>query len=988
MTLTGSLLRLHYMPTSPLLHSTAAASLVLVAMLPLATTALTAQGSVNAALEWQTITTPHFRIHYEPGLEAWSKSLAERIEQMREIVERRVGYAPTAIVDIIVEDPVNQPNGSAWPSLPVPSMRFWATPPDPGSVIGHLTDWGGLLGIHEFAHIAHLTRPSRNTRTNLLWKLSPVPLGPVAIKSPAWVTEGYATLIEGELTGSGRPNGAARPAIIRQLALEGALPSYGMLDNAGPFLGGTMRYLVGSAYLEWLQAQRGDSALVHLWRRMTAKQDRTFDAAFAGVFGDAPWVLYGRFVAEVTAQAMAAKQALAAQGLAQGGLRQRQNWYVGAPALSRDGGRVAVRLSAPGQPTRVVVMETKPVTSDSTLVRARENLLKRDSLDVLPIDVYPFPLKRVATLLPVAGVGFDAPRWIPGTDQLLVVRSTPLSDGRARADVYRWDTKTGAVERITERAGIREVDPLPDAKSAAAVTCGAGTCGLVMVDLESGALRTLYAGTVEHPLAGARVSPDGKRVATSIARAGTWRVAVVDIASGALTEVGPRDEQSRWAPTWDGDSAVLIVSDASGTANIERIALTGDAANSTRQITRVTGAATSPDRGPDGRVWFLDLHARGFDLRAIAPDSTAPAATARALVASMGAVAPRRETAKMVPLTPRTVPAPRGYGAGALAMRPFYWTNNSTEGTLFGLAVQLGDPIGRLSVLARGGTARGGLMQGANLGVAWRGTRPSITASGFAVEHRPSNQWRLGGLGVSAFDVRYSGGVVGAELRRSTMHGGTRTSLQWSSGTLTRPSGLLGVADGDRHLAAVGFASNYVWTPGGSMRFRNSVDVTYSRGTTFGADWQRAVGHVMYGLTGIGGDGLQIEATAGWVDDDAPLFERLTVGGAAPGLVDESLLSQRIVRPGLPFAVVGGTKVLTARASTTGPLRVYHEWYGVGSYDLAAANRAAGIVGDFVIPSLPALRIPNGKISAGALYSFNGPFAKKIGAHLTLTISP
>ncbi len=988
MTITDSPLKLHHMPTNRLRRSTVAATLVLAAVLSAASAELAAQGSVNAALRWQTITTPHFRIHYEPGLEAWSKSLAERIEQMREIVAQRVGYAPNAIVDIIVEDPVNQPNGSAWPSLPVPSMRFWATPPDPGSVIGHLTDWGGLLGIHEFAHIAHLTRPSRNTRTNLLWKLSPVPLGPVAFKSPAWVTEGYATLIEGELTGSGRPNGVARPSIIRQLALEGALPSYGMLDNAGPFLGGTMRYLVGSAYLEWLQAQRGDSALVHLWRRMSAKQDRTFDAAFAGVFGDTPWVLYGRFVAEVTAQAVAAKQALATQGLAQGGLRQHQNWYVGAPALSLDGEKIAVRLSAPGQPTRVVVMETKPVNADSNLIRARMQLLKRDSLDVLPIDVYPFPLKRLATLMPVAGVGFDAPRWIPGTDHLLVVRSSPLSDGRARADIYRWDTKTGAVERVTERAGIREVDPLPDGKSAAAVTCGAGTCGLVRVDLASGALRTLYAGTVEHPLAGARVSPDGKRVATSIARAGSWRAAVVDIASGTLTDVGPRDGHSRWAPTWEGDTALIVVSDASGAANIERIALSGDLANSTRQITRVTGAATSPDRAPDGRVWFLDLHARGFDLRAIAPDSIAPLATTRALVASMGAVAPRRDTTKVVPLVPRTAAAPRGYGVGALAVRPFYWTNNSTEGSLGGLALQLGDPLGRLSVLARGGAARGGLMQGANLGVAWRGTRPAILASAFAVEQRPSEQWRLGGLGVSAFDVRYTGGVIGAELLRSTMHGGSRAALQWSTGRLDRPAGLIGVADGDRQLAAFVVGSSYVWTPGGSMRLRNSFDVNYSRGTTLGDDWQRVVGHLVYGVTGIGGDGLQIEATAGWVDDDAPVFERFTVGGAAPGLVDESLLSQRIIRPGLPFAVVGGSKVLTARASTTGALRLFHEWYGVGSYDLAAANRAAGIVGDFAIPSVAALRVPNGKISAGALYSFDGPFAKKWGGHFSLTISP
>src|SRR5690606_2319711 len=56
------------------------------AVLLLAAPALSPQEPVNAALGWKTITTPHFRIHFEPGLEAWSESLAGRIEQMREIV--------------------------------------------------------------------------------------------------------------------------------------------------------------------------------------------------------------------------------------------------------------------------------------------------------------------------------------------------------------------------------------------------------------------------------------------------------------------------------------------------------------------------------------------------------------------------------------------------------------------------------------------------------------------------------------------------------------------------------------------------------------------------------------------------------------------------------------------------------------------------------------------------------------------------------------
>ena len=46
------------------------------------------------------------------------------------------------------------------------------------------------------------------------------------------------------------------------------LPTYGALDATSPFLGGAVRYLVGSAYLEWLERRKGPESLNHLWRRM------------------------------------------------------------------------------------------------------------------------------------------------------------------------------------------------------------------------------------------------------------------------------------------------------------------------------------------------------------------------------------------------------------------------------------------------------------------------------------------------------------------------------------------------------------------------------------------------------------------------------------------------------------------------------------------------------------------------------------------------
>ena len=92
--------------------------------------------------------------------------------------------------------------------------------------------------------------------------------------------------------------------ILRQWAAHGRLPTYDQLDSDNRFLGMSMAYLSGSAYLEWLELRNGEGSLRRVWTRMTADRRRTFDAAFAGVFGESPERLYGEFTAALTAAAV------------------------------------------------------------------------------------------------------------------------------------------------------------------------------------------------------------------------------------------------------------------------------------------------------------------------------------------------------------------------------------------------------------------------------------------------------------------------------------------------------------------------------------------------------------------------------------------------------------------------------------------------------------------------------------------------------------
>jgi hypothetical protein len=308
--------------------------------------------------DWRTLATPHFRVHYPASSEAWTRRAAARLESIRERVAAEVGYAPPEVVDVLVSDPVADPNGMAYPILGWPRLVLWTSPPGPESDLGHYGDWSELLIAHEEAHLAHLLRPSRNPLRRALARLAP--FGPIPITAPRWVVEGYATVVEGRLTGAGRPHGDVRAAILRRWAQAGKLPAYPRLaSDRGSWRGMSMAYLLGSAYLEWLEERAGPGSLRKLWARMTARSPRSFDDAFRGVFGEAPADLYDRFRAELIWRAIEAERRLAGASR-EGALWQDLSWTVGAPAVSPDGQRLVIELDRKDRPSRLVVWPTAP----------------------------------------------------------------------------------------------------------------------------------------------------------------------------------------------------------------------------------------------------------------------------------------------------------------------------------------------------------------------------------------------------------------------------------------------------------------------------------------------------------------------------------------------------------------------------------------------------------------------------------------------------
>lgn len=939
---------------------------------------LAAAQSEVPSLRWQTIRTAHFRIHYEPELEQWARALAARMESVRTAVAARVGYTPPQMIDIIVEDPFNVPNGSAWPSLFTPAMRFWATPPQPSSTLSGIRGWAEVLAVHEYAHLAHLLRPSREPGSRFLAFVSGIAVGPLTFL-PAWVSEGYATLIEGELTGAGRPNNVSRPAILRQLALEGYLPSYADLDNTDRFNGGAMRYLVGSAYLEWLQAQRGDSALPHLWRRATARKPRKFPESFAGVFGDAPEVLYGRFTSELTARAHAVRAALDAEGLVAGSLVQHWSWAVGAPAVAPAGDRIAVRRGAPKVLPHIQVLSLAPPAvskRDSTRAARR---YAQDREDVPPIEVYPRALRKVATLGPVGGAAYDAPRWFRDGERLLVTRAVPRPDGRVRPDLFEWNTSTGDVRRITRGAGILQADPLPDGRSAAALTCGAGTCSVVMVDLASGAVRPLATGGLDEAFAGVRVSPDGARVVSARQRGEFWDLVVIDIASGAVRVVGPTDGASRHTAAWADDSTLVAVSEASGMAVVERIPLTTGAV---MVVARSTGAAGAPDVGPDGRVWWLDLHGRGFDLRV--SDSASVAAPGAVLDPARFPVARRVNSRLAQDFDSTATSAPVPYGVGTLGVGFAAVTTTSAEGDAWAAGLNANDALGRLGIYGVAGGGAGGVWRGGRLALTYRGLPATLQLQGFIARQDVSRQRRLGGPAVSALDTDYRGVFGAATLERHGVHGVTQLRVGASAGTLEPDVAATSLS---RTFAFGTLRARRAFTPSATTLITATLDAHFVAGNTDGNEWNRSTAELALDGGPTAGARLGVRAHVGEASADAIGFEQFSIGGSGSPYFDDVVLSQRIYYPAFPIGARGGRRFAILSAETSGPIRFHHDWVAAGSA-YGVFTRVAGVEWVLEVPRLAVLRLPAGRGSIGVSHVLNAPLRNATIAYATLRFDP
>ncbi|BDY06091.1 hypothetical protein [Ferrimonas sp. YFM] len=890
---------------------------------------LTQPGLAAPERHWQTLETDLYRIHFTPEHEHWARQLAADADRLQQAVGESIGHQLPGKVDLVIRDPLNLANGFALPVIGQSRTVFYTTPPLSNSVLSHMPQWSTLLLVHEQAHLNHLSRESRSPMTQL-WQSLYVDF----LQVPRWVSEGYATVIEHQYDGKGRPANALVQSILMQWAREGYLPSYQQLSgDEESYLGMSMAYLMGSSYLLWLQHEHGEESLKQVWTRMVAREPRSFEQAFKGVFGQGPERLYRRFVAETSYKAMT--QEFAAQEET-ANLWLKHHWQLSAPSLSPSGDKLALV-----EGDRKGYNQTLVIYSNQTNDAARAKWLERRQarLDADPQDIPDREPEQfnpeVLHSLPRSDGMMTDPVWL-GDEEILFSQLTPGAQGEWHFDLYRWNLDTQEVTRLTQQQNLVRPFPHPQGGKLLALQLKGGRSSVVELDLASGNLTTRVVAADNEILDFPGYRPGSGQLSYLKHSRGQWDLYLSDDQQQAPLGLAQANGGNFLSyPSWlSQDTLLLSLGDNKGVANY-RFAV------SNRSLTRLTSyrqVATAP-RSDGESLYFIATTSQGQSLYRQPLSIDALAQTTLAPVEAM-------------PAQPAPIQDPRpatDYGIGPQYASLALGTQLTPWQQALEFGIKGGDPVNRLrwQFLAQGDLS--GVQQGILGSLRWQGWPISLNADLLALEQDFDE---LSESQTPQLDERRLVAHLGGQWQRRF---DTALSLQLGGGaTLGQVEARSSGVDTDLSTAYLGASLAGHWRRG-PLSLGSQLQGRHTWGQSLD-HWQRSDSQLTLSL------GWQDWTLSGqgalWDLGGTPSpFDQLRLGGIPSSLTPHWLPWGQVMEPTLPLSALTGERLERLGISLgNAPLQLFYRSYQMDAGErlpVAGVNLELEGLSPYIFDALP-----------------------------------
>jgi len=605
----------------------------------------------DPALDWFTLQSEHFEIHYHDGEEALAKRAAEIAEQQYLETGRYLYWYPKQRVQVLLIDTIDTYNAGATPLPENTMLLFMPGSDDPTE---DYDDWLAHLITHEYTHIVHLDKAD-GAYNNLRQIFGRSPLFFPNAYQPAWVIEGFATYRE---TRPGLRIGRGQSSHFRSLMRieweQGLKPLRQVNQPIVSWPGGVTRYLYGVYFFNFIRDRYGDKTIPR-WINQYSQHliPWGINLGVKQQYGKDMTQLWDEFHHYLDQQFQPLVDAVRQEGESQGERLSHSGHYTGyLRAVNGDLYYIRNDLLSPPQLQRINANGEREALMD----------IYGKSYDVSE-----------------RGIVFNQRERQHNTNYFY--------------EIYRADPNGQNIRQLTH--GGRYTHVLWSGVNIIAVQQNGTSERIQLLDGSGKLLKTLWQGKPGEIVSNPALSKDREQLLASVWRPQShWEIETLNLNSGTwqrLTNNSGDEAVARYSK--DGKSIYFVADYEYGIFNIYRMSLTGT--NLQRLSNDLHGIVEADEIKP-GQLGYVGMHAQGQDIYRIAIDKQYAIHPATTAIPETTASAPPAATPSEASVASN---APKPYSALS-RLTPTSWFPLVTveeESNLYGFEIAMYDPLQRHS---------------------------------------------------------------------------------------------------------------------------------------------------------------------------------------------------------------------------------------------------------------------------------------------------
>jgi Tol biopolymer transport system component len=554
----------------------------------------------HVELNWFTIETAHFYVHYHEGTERTARIAAKVAEEVYGPLTAFYGHEPDTKVSLIIKDVADYSNGAAY--YFDNKIEIWANPLDFDLRGTH--NWLRNVVSHEFTHIVQSQVAMKFSRKipaiylqafgyeaerrpdvlsgypNVL--ISYPVLGAIV---PAWFSEGTAQFnrpLFGYETWD-----AHRDMILRMRALDGKLLTFREMATFGKTtLGNESSYNQGYALTSYIAGQYGDTKLREISANMQGVFATSIDGAISKSIGISTDQLFKEWSAHLK-ESYTTRVASIMADRREGDTAIEQIGYMNLyPVFSPDGSKFAY-----------ISNKTSDYTAEFMYVVDRK--------------------ARTEERIPTKGTVYSRVAFSKDGKRLLYARRSPPSIyGDRFFDVFEYDLDKKEERRLTELARATAPIYSADEQTVYCLTIKDGTSNIAKVAKSGGKLQLLTHFKSSEQIYNPTLSVDGRTIYFDYALRDERELAKIDTAGNGFEILTPKEYDVR-SPSVLNEHELLVSSNKTGIFNIYKYDL---ATKAMVQQTNVVGGAFMPSGRMSGdtlALLFSDYTSDGYKIHQV-----------------------------------------------------------------------------------------------------------------------------------------------------------------------------------------------------------------------------------------------------------------------------------------------------------------------------------------------------------------------------------